>query len=170
MATPAHILELRKHVGNAMLVLPCAAVLPQDNRGRILLVHDLDRQVWEMIGGYIEPGESPQECAVREAREEAGIDVTLGKLVGAYGGGNKYRVIYPNGDQVAIVLIVFQAFTDGSQPHPDNEETDDVRWFARDDLIALHARPDMHPLDFHVLYDLVISNPCFPADDCWSEE
>ncbi|HEU5156085.1 MAG TPA: NUDIX hydrolase [Streptosporangiaceae bacterium] len=54
---------------------PLTAALVALWRGdRILLVFDRHRQRWELPGGMIDPGETPRRAAVRELREEAGID------------------------------------------------------------------------------------------------
>jgi len=47
-------------VGDELLVLPSAAVLPRDDSGRILLVRVLDTGQWALIGGAIEPVELPE--------------------------------------------------------------------------------------------------------------
>jgi 8-oxo-dGTP pyrophosphatase MutT (NUDIX family) len=66
----------------------CAArVIVLDDAGRALLVrgHDADqpdRSWWFTVGGGIEPGESELSAAVREAREEAGLELTEEELEG----------------------------------------------------------------------------------------
>jgi ADP-ribose pyrophosphatase YjhB (NUDIX family) len=129
VAVSPHIRRLRELVGNELLVLPSAAVLPRDDSGRILLVRDLDTDLWAAIGGAIEPDESPQQCAVREAEEEAGVVVRLGDILGVLG-GPEYRMVYPNGDQTAYVSTVFDATVVGGTPTPDGEETSEVAWWS----------------------------------------
>lgn len=51
-----------------------AAVVAMDDAGRILLVRS-PRRGWEMPGGQVELGESLEAAAIREAKEESGIDV-----------------------------------------------------------------------------------------------
>ncbi len=128
-----HIRRLRELVGNELLVLPSAAVLPRDGSGRILLVRDVDTDLWAAIGGAIEPDESPQECAVREAEEEAGVVVRLGALLAVLG-GPEYRMVYPNGDQTAYVSTVFDATVVGGTPTPDGDETSEVAWWSAERL------------------------------------
>ena len=52
--------------------------------GRILLILREDFDVWCMPGGHLDPGESFAAAAVREVREETGLEVRLDRLVGAY--------------------------------------------------------------------------------------
>lgn len=51
---------------------------------KILLTRREDFEVWCLPGGGVEDGESLAEAAVRETREEAGIEVQLTRLVGVY--------------------------------------------------------------------------------------
>ena len=54
----------------------------ENSRGEYLMLHrvkkkeDANRDKWIGIGGKMEPGESPEECLVREAREETGLTLT----------------------------------------------------------------------------------------------
>ncbi len=81
----------------------------------------------------MEPDEPPAQAAVREASEEAGVDVRLGPLLGVLG-GPEYRVVYPNGDEVAYVPAVYAAEVVGGAPRPDGEETSEVAWWDVADL------------------------------------
>ena len=54
----------------------------ENDRGQYLMLHrvkkehDANRDKWIGIGGKFEAGESPEECVVREAREETGLQLT----------------------------------------------------------------------------------------------
>ncbi len=133
MPISPHIRRLRELVGNELLILPSAAVLPRDEAGRILLVRDMDTGTWVAIGGAIEPDESPEECARREAAEEAGVEVRLGPVLAVLG-GPEYRIVYPNGDETAYVSTVYDATVVGGTPRPDGDETSEVGWWAPDAL------------------------------------
>ena len=124
---------LREKVGTGLLLLPSTTVLPRDDGGRILLVRLHDSGHWATIGGAVEPDESPQECAVREAHEEAGVEIGLGPVLGVFG-GPEYRVTYPNGDETAYVVTVFDATVLSGEPRPDFDETVETGWFDPDDL------------------------------------
>jgi 8-oxo-dGTP pyrophosphatase MutT (NUDIX family) len=147
------IRKLRDLIGNELLVLPSAAVLPRDDSGRVLLVRLIDTGLWATIGGAIEPDESPQEAALREAEEEAGVQVNLGPILAVLG-GPEYRVTYPNGDKTSYVVTVYDATIVGGILTPDGDETSDVEWWDPGEL----PRVEMGTLTRALLRDVGISD------------
>jgi ADP-ribose pyrophosphatase YjhB (NUDIX family) len=141
VAISPHIRRLRHLVGHELLVLPSVAVLPRDATGRLLLVRTVDFDRWATIGGAVEPDESPDDAARREAEEEAGVILRLDPVLAVLGGPD-YRVTYPNGDESAYVVTVYGATVIGGTPRPDGDETSAVGWWSPDDLPGL----DMGPL------------------------
>ena len=66
-------------------LVPCVGALTFDADGRLLLVqraNDPGRGLWSLPGGRVEPGEDDAAALVREMREETGLDVSPGPLVG----------------------------------------------------------------------------------------
>jgi ADP-ribose pyrophosphatase YjhB (NUDIX family) len=55
-----------------------------DEEERVLLCHRRDMDAWNLPGGGLEPGELPNECVIREVREETGLEVMVERLVGVY--------------------------------------------------------------------------------------
>lgn len=128
----SYISDLRKFIGHAPIIMPCACVILAKN-GRILLQRRADDGKWGYHGGAIELFETVEDALRREVYEELGI--TLGKfsLLGIYS-GERYRHIYPNGDEVSCIDIVYVCsdfsedfkFTDG--------EVTELKWFDRNSL------------------------------------
>jgi len=80
MGISPYFAGIRAAVGNELLLIPGASVLPWDAQNRVLLVRNEVDGPWGLLGGAIEPDESPQEAAVREALEEVGVQVELTNL------------------------------------------------------------------------------------------
>lgn len=133
MGISPYIRRLRELVGHSLLVLPSAGVIPRNQDGQILLVRITDTDQWAVIGGGIEPDESPVQAALREAEEEAGVVLSLGPILGVFG-GPEFRLTYPNGDQTAYVATIFDATVASGTPTPDGDETSEVAWWSPDEL------------------------------------
>jgi ADP-ribose pyrophosphatase YjhB (NUDIX family) len=71
-----------------------AFVILQNENREVLWVQRPDDGRWNLPGGGVEPGESPWGAAVREAKEETGLDVALEHLVGVYTKPEKEEVVF----------------------------------------------------------------------------
>jgi ADP-ribose pyrophosphatase YjhB (NUDIX family) len=65
-------------------LVPAASAIVVDANGRILLHRRRDNEMWALPGGKMEIGESLADCAVREVREETGLEVEPVAIVGIY--------------------------------------------------------------------------------------
>ncbi|HTE84662.1 MAG TPA: NUDIX hydrolase [Dehalococcoidia bacterium] len=94
-------------------LLGAAAVL-QDEAGRVLLVkHSYGMLNWELPGGGAELHESLVETALREVREETGLDVTAERLTGIY-----YDPTHPLGEFVHFVFVCRRTTPQDPVPAP----------------------------------------------------
>jgi ADP-ribose pyrophosphatase YjhB (NUDIX family) len=96
--------------------------------GQVLLTQREDFEVWCLPGGGVDPGESIAQAALREAREETGLEVALTRLVGIY-----FR---PGQDRLGGHVFLFAAHPVGGQLRPQAGETIDLRFFAEQNLPA----------------------------------
>lgn len=65
---------------------PCASVLPIKD-GKVLLAkrgRDPYKGAYDIIGGFMEADELPEDAALREAKEETGLDMKVVSLLGIY--------------------------------------------------------------------------------------
>ena len=65
-----------------------------DQQRRVLLCHRRDLDIWNLPGGGVASGELPTEAAVREVKEETGLDVAIDRLVGVYGKTDKDELVF----------------------------------------------------------------------------
>jgi 8-oxo-dGTP pyrophosphatase MutT (NUDIX family) len=56
-------------------IVPSASTIAVNQEGKILLQHRSDNHLWALPGGAMEIGETIAEAAVRETKEETGLDV-----------------------------------------------------------------------------------------------
>jgi 8-oxo-dGTP pyrophosphatase MutT (NUDIX family) len=130
-----YVRRLRERIGHDFMLMPSVAAFIRDDDGRILLVQHVEGR-WQLPGGAVDPGERPVDAMRRECREEAGIVVEPARLAGVFG-GPEYRITYGNGDETGWVVTVFDARIVGGTPAPNDDETQDVRWFRPDELYAV---------------------------------
>lgn len=113
----------------------CAGAVVRDERGRLLVVRRGQQPgegLWSLPGGRVEPDETPAEAAAREAREETGLVVEVGALLGRTEipgpGGATYQVEDFAGTAVAGELA---AGTDARE----------VRWVSIAELRRMPCTP-----------------------------
>ncbi len=135
--TPDYIRWLRSRVGTSKILTIATASCIRDEQGRILLQKRSDgADLWGFPGGLMEPGESISQACEREVREETGLRVQAGRVIGVYS-SPAYEVTYPNGDQAQPVIVFFECAVTGGELRPDGEETLDLRYFGPDELPTL---------------------------------
>lgn len=108
---------------------------------RVLLVkraHPPIEGQWSIPGGVLEVGEMVREAAVREAREETGLSVEPGELLGVYD-----RILRDPEQRVQYhyVLIDFLCRSVGGELLAASDAAE-VRWFRRGELPALRLAED----------------------------
>src|ERR1700751_6317128 len=109
--------------------------------GRVVLVkraHPPIQGQWSIPGGVLEVGELVRDAAVREAREETGLIVEPGELLGVYD-----RILRDPEKRVQdhYVLIDFLCRATGGHLHAATDAAE-VRWFTREELPALNLAED----------------------------
>ena len=99
--------------------------------GRVLLglraSHTRNPGTWSFPAGFVERGEKVEDAAVREAREESGLDVRLGPLLGLFSEA---------GEEVVLVAYAAEPVDSTAEPLAGDDLLE-VRWFALDDLPPL---------------------------------
>lgn len=136
----------------------CASVfiINPENKKILLIKHKKNRK-WTQPGGHIEYDETPEEAALREAYEETGLKV---KLLGDRFpreedyirplGIQKNR--HSNGE--THVDIIYAAIPNYDTNEVLNEEeSDDIGWFSREELESIDVFPDIK-----ITMDYLLSN------------
>jgi 8-oxo-dGTP pyrophosphatase MutT (NUDIX family) len=108
-------------------MVPAVSVVVANDAGEILLIRRSDNGNWALPGGAIDLGESLTQAAIRETREETGIDCEITGLTGIYTDPGHVILYESNGEVRQEFSIVLTAHPIGGQPTPSDESTE-VRW------------------------------------------
>ncbi len=114
-----------------------AGVLLNQN-GKVLLVQEKQTKAhgqWSFPAGHVDTGETIEEAAIREAKEESGYDVELDQAL---------PVIHRSAD--SPVLHAFAARIVGGQLHLPPDEILDAKWFTPSEIRALG--PDLRSPEY----------------------
>jgi ADP-ribose pyrophosphatase YjhB (NUDIX family) len=112
-------------------VIPCVGAVIEDERGRLLLIkrgHAPGAGLWSLPGGRIEPGETDAQALVREMREETGLLVEAGRLIGT--------VQRPAGDGDVFDIRDYEARVAGGTLRASDDAAD-ARWVPAAELGSL---------------------------------
>ncbi|MBQ8568869.1 MAG: NUDIX domain-containing protein [Oscillospiraceae bacterium] len=101
-----YINELRKKVGHEPLLHTCASVIVVNDNNELLMQKRTDNGLWGYCGGAVELFETVEQSAERELYEESGLTAHSLELFGVYSGEEQHH-IYPNGDEVWTIDIVY---------------------------------------------------------------
>jgi 8-oxo-dGTP diphosphatase len=111
-------------------LIPCVGAVIRDDAGRLLLIkrgHEPGKGLWSIPGGRVEAGEPDAAALVREVREETGLVVTPGRLIGT--------VRRPAGTGVFDIRDYLATVTGGALVPGD--DADDAVWAGPAELDTL---------------------------------
>lgn len=114
-------------------LVPSVNVVVTNDAGDFLMIKRSDNDNWAIPGGAIDLGESMVDAAIRETREETGIDCEVTGIVGIYTDPRHIVLYTSNGEARQEFSIVLTARPVGGEPTPSSESTE-VRWIPRDDV------------------------------------
>ncbi len=105
---------------------PTVGVFPIKNNQVLLAKRAIEpfKGWWDSIGGFMERGESPHETAVRETKEETGLDVKITEILGV--GKDRYE------KQYTVPIAFLGEIADGELKAADDVE--ELKWFDLEHL------------------------------------
>lgn len=140
-----YIMDLRKIVGHRPLLQVGASVIVEDAQGRVLLQKRTDNHCWGYAGGSTELDERVEDAAARELLEETGLIANKLELFGVFS-GPELHYIYPNGDEVSNIDVVFLCRDYSGTLRCQQEESEALRFFEAGKLPEKLSPPIVIPL------------------------
>jgi ADP-ribose pyrophosphatase YjhB (NUDIX family) len=113
----------------------------QDAEGRILMIRRTDNDLYSIPGGQLELGETLAEAAVREVREETGIECAVTEVIGLYS-DPKHVIAYDDGEVRQEFSACFRADTLGGRLRTSSESSE-VLWLPLHSLDEVHIHPSI---------------------------
>lgn len=128
-----YVMSLREKIGHAPIIMTATGVLILDENNRLLLQRRTDNGLWDYPGGSMELGESFEQCAKREVREETGLECQELEVFTIVSGEDQHY-IYPNGDEIYAAGVVYLCRRFTGELCVQQEEAFEQRFFALDAL------------------------------------
>lgn len=125
----------------ATRVVPAASAVITDEQGHVLLGKRTDNTLWTIPGGTMKSGETIAETAIREVKEETGIDVEVVSLIGIYSNPN-HVVEYSDGEVRQQFSVCFACRRVGGEL-ATSDETSEVGYFSPDELEHMEIHPSI---------------------------
>ena len=93
--------------------------------------------MWGFPGGALELGETPEMAAIREVKEETGLDVEIVELIGIY---SDLDAVCPNGDRYQSICVAYMLSVIGGELYCDHDESLDLQYFSLHNTPALFCK------------------------------
>lgn len=129
------------HAPQANSLIPAASAVVVDEAGRILLQRRADNDLWSLPGGAMEIGETIADAAIRETREETGLEVRPLYVIGVY--SNPSHVVeYADGEVRQQFSVCFACQRAAGDLAPSSESTE-VQFFDDETIGGLPMTDSM---------------------------
>jgi 8-oxo-dGTP pyrophosphatase MutT (NUDIX family) len=122
-------------------VVPAASAIVPDENGCILLQRRSDNGFWALPGGAMDVGETIGDAAVREVKEETGLDVIPEYIIGIYT-NPKHVVAFSDGEVRQEFSLCFACKLVGGEIQV-SEESFEVAFFSPGAIERLNVHPSI---------------------------
>ena len=128
-----YISDLRKYVGHQPILTAGVGLFVFNEENKVLMQLRTDYNSWGFPGGAMELGESFEEVAKRELKEETNLEIDELKLIKVFSGKDTYRE-YPNGDKLYDITAIFVVKKYHNDIKINDNESKELAWFDINNL------------------------------------
>ena len=128
-----YISDLRKYVGHEPILTAGVGLFVFNDENKVLMQLRTDYNSWGFPGGAMELGESFEDVAIRELKEETNLIADELKLIKVLSGKDTYRE-YPNGDKLYDITAIFVIKKYHNNLKINDNESKKLEWFKIDNL------------------------------------
>lgn len=131
----SYISDLRKYIGHEPILTAGVGLLVFNCENKVLMQLRTDCNAWGFPGGAMELGESFEDVAKRELKEETNLEIDELKLLKILSGKDTYRE-YPNGDKIYDITVIYVIKKYHGNLKVNDNESKKLDWFSIDNLPA----------------------------------
>ncbi len=128
-----YISDIRKYVGHMPILTAGVGLLVFNDEKKILMQLRTDYNEWGFPGGAMELGESFEDVAKRELKEETNLEADELKLIRVLSGKETYRE-YPNGDKLYDITAIYVVKKYHNDIMINDNESVKLEWFDINNL------------------------------------
>ena len=129
----SYIKDLRKYVGHEPILTAGVVLFIFNDKNEVLMQLRTDYNLWGFPGGAMELGESFEETAARELKEETNLDIDELISIKVLSGKDTYRE-YPNGDKLYDITNIFLVKKYHGELKVNDDESKQLDWFNINNL------------------------------------